>query len=40
MEDQGILNKKLSELGVPPMALLAVIGISDDLAKYYNVLID
>lgn len=38
--DNQILMKKLSEIGVPPMAFLLIRGLSTDTVKYIYVLID
>jgi adenylyltransferase/sulfurtransferase len=40
MKDQSLLQKKLSELGVAPMALLNLKGISTEHVNYCNVLLD
>jgi adenylyltransferase/sulfurtransferase len=40
MKDNDLLHKKLSALGVPPMAFLPVIGIANDSVKYFNILLD
>ncbi len=40
IKDQHLLHKKLSELGVAPMALLNIKGISTEHVQYCNVLLD
>lgn len=40
MNDQGVLDKKLSSLGVPPMSILSLKGISHDIVNYRNVLLE
>ena len=40
IKDQHLLHKKLSELGIAPMALLNIKGISTEHVHYCNVLLD
>ena len=40
MKEPMILQKKMSEIGVPPMSFLPVLGVSTGVVKFYNVLLD